>query len=53
MGKGSAGGCRGGISALGGGFPTWGGLHETHYYHMHTSLGVCVWGFGGTEVCMR
>ena len=52
-GGGSAGGCRGGISAVGGGFSRWGGLRATHYYHMHTSLGVCVWGFGGVEVCMR
>ena len=31
-----------------GGFPRWGGLRATHYYHMHTSRGdVClgrVWG---------
>ena len=48
---GSAGGCRGGCSAAGGGgFPRWGGLRATHYYHMHTSRGdVClgVWGYGG------
>ena len=34
----------------GGGFPRWGGLRATHYYHMHTSWGdVClgVWGYGG------
>ena len=36
----------------GGGVPRWGGLRATHYYHMHTSRGMCVWGFGGTEVCM-
>ena len=37
----------------GGGFPRWGGLRATHYYHMHTSRGdVClgVWGFGGMYV---
>ena len=27
----------GGGSAGAGGFPRWGGLHATHYYHMHTS----------------
>ena len=32
-GGGGAGGCVWG----GGGFPRWGGLHATHYYHMHTS----------------
>ena len=38
LGGGSAGG-------LGGGFPRWGGLHATHYYHMHTSRGdVCLGG---------
>ena len=38
----------------GGGFPRWGGLRTTHYYHMHTSFGGGgVWGFGGTEVRMR
>ena len=26
----------------GGGSPRWGGLCETHYYHMHTSRGGCV-----------
>ena len=25
----------------------------THYYHMHTSRGMCVWGFGGTDVYKR
>ena len=35
-----------------GGFPRWGGLRATHH-HMHTSWGMCVWGFGGMEVCMR
>ena len=37
----------------GGGFPRWGGLRTTHYYHMHTSRGdVClgVWGYGGMYV---
>ena len=43
---GSAGGYRGGISA-GGGFPRWGGLRATHYYHMHTSWGVVCLGVGG------
>ena len=36
------------LMAGGGGFPRWGGLRATHYYHMHTSRGdVClgrVWG---------
>ena len=39
--------------AGGGGFPRWGGLRATHYYHMHTSRGdVClgVWGYGGMYV---
>ena len=44
---GSAGGCRGGISAGGGGFPRWGDLRATHYYHMHTSWGVVCLGVGG------
>ena len=38
---------------MGGGFPKWGGLRVTHYYHMHTSRGdVClgVWGYGGMYV---
>ena len=45
-----------GGSAVGGGGPKvgWGGgLHMTHYYHMHTSRGdVCVgvWGYGGMYV---
>ena len=33
-----------------GGFPRWGGLRATHYYHMHTSTGdvrLGVWGYGG------
>ena len=30
----------------GGGFPRWGGLRATHYYHMHTSRGGCVSGAG-------
>ena len=36
--------------AVAGGFPRWGGLHATHYYHMHTSRrDLCpgVWGYGG------
>ena len=36
-GGGSAGGCWGGGVRLWGGFPRWGGLRATHYYHMHTS----------------
>ena len=45
----------GGISSSAGGGPKGGGgLRATHDYHMHTSRGcVCVWGHGGTEVCMR
>ena len=42
-----------GGSAGGGGFPRWGGLRATHYYHMHTSRrDVClgVWGHGGMYV---
>ena len=42
-----------GDSARGGGFPRWGGLHATHYYHMHTSReDVClgVWGYVGMYV---
>ena len=53
LGGGRLGGVRGGVFGRGGGFPRWGGLRATHYYHMHTSWGVCVWGVGGTEVCMR
>ena len=52
-GGGLAGGCRGGILAVGGFSQGGGGLRATHYYHMHTSWGLCVWGFGGTDVCMR
>ena len=41
-------GVGGGVRPWGGGFPRWGGLRATHYYHMHTSQGdVClgwVWG---------
>ena len=29
----------------GGGVPRWGGLHATHYYHMHTSRGDVCLGF--------
>ena len=42
-----AGSAAGGGSQGGGG-----GGRTTHYYHMHTSWGMCVWGFGGMEVCM-
>ena len=37
----------GGSAAGGGGFPRWGGLRATHYHHMHTSWGMCVWGVWG------
>ena len=40
----------GSIGGSAGGFPRWGGLRATHYYHMHTSGGdVClgVWSYGG------
>ena len=44
------------LEGVGGrGFPRWGGLHATHYYHMHTSWGdVClgVWGYGGVYAIM-
>ena len=42
-----------GGTAGGEGVPHGGGLHATHYYHMHTRGGMCVWGYGGMEVCMR
>ena len=49
-GGGSGGGRLGGVGGgfrLGGGFPKWGGLRATHYYHMHTSWGVVCLGVGG------
>ena len=44
--------CRGGEGAVGAGvLAAWlggGGLHATHYYHMHTSRGCLgTWGHGG------
>ena len=49
-GRGGGGQLGGGVGrrVWGGGFPSWGGLRATHYYHMHTSGGdMClgrVWG---------
>ena len=37
------------VTPLGGGG---GGLHATHYHHMHTSRGCVCLGHGGMEVCM-
>ena len=42
---GGGGACWGGCGG-GGGFPRWGGLRATHYYHTHTSEGGCVSGAG-------
>ena len=47
MGGGRLGGVWGGFRPWGGGFPRWGGLRATHYYHMHTSWGVVCLGVGG------
>ena len=64
-GGGGAGGSSGGVRLGGvgggfrpwGGFPRWGGLARDpllpHAYLLGCVCLVCVWGFGGTEVCMR
>ena len=36
----------------GGGFPRWGGLRATHYYHMHTSRGDVCLGIGVCDICI-
>ena len=50
---GSAGGCRGGCSAAGGGSQGGGACARPTTTTCIPPGGMCVWGFGGTEVCMR